>query len=230
MPVRVLLDHDAVHPRTQRTWPGIGVSLEKDPNEIRGTAGLLKDISRAYEDDDVLVVANANQVLLEPMEGLVGEMARCGGDVCLLAHGDGTPVGLMLVRVHTLRAVRDTGFTDFKEQWLPNLAKTHEVKVVTRPTATGMPVRTLEAYLDALTRLHTRGDAPVREDWLSTFAIKEPNAQVPASARVHDSVVLAGAQVGERAVIVRSVIAGGARIPAGAVVEDEVVGEGGTGA
>jgi NDP-sugar pyrophosphorylase family protein len=49
------------------------------------------------------------------------------------------------------------------------------------------------------------------EDWKSAFAIVEPGAMVSSSARIHDSVVLAGGVVESGAVVVRSLVAGTVR-------------------
>ena len=48
---------------------------------------------------------------------------------------------------------------------------------------------------------------PLAEDWRPSFAIAEAGAEVDQTARVHDSVVLAGGVVEAGAVVVRSVVA-----------------------
>lgn len=223
LPVRVMVDAMSPLPRSIPETGSLAMKVERDPRDYRGTAGILRDISAGYADADVLLVGNANQVMLEPLEGIARELMGTGADAAVLAHDGGTPVGMMLVRVRVLREVQVEGYRDFKEQWLPEVAKRHRVMVVRRGEPTGFPVRTLEGYVDALEHVHRpRGEAR-REDWVATFGIVEDGAVVASSARVHDSVVLSGARVGERAVVVRSVVGAGAVVAPGAVVVDEVV-------
>jgi hypothetical protein len=89
------------------------------------------------------------------------------------------------------------------------------VRVVQCRRPTGLPIRLLSDYVAALRALHqpVRGAStdPWAEDWKSTFAIVEPGATVSSSARIHDSVVLAGGIVEAGAVVVRSVVAGTVR-------------------
>jgi len=100
---------------------------------------------------------------------------------------------------------------------------------VHRGEPVGHPIRTASDYVAALRRYHravrfneTRRD-PFVEDWQPTFSIVEDGAQVHSTARVHDSVVLAGAKVGAGAVVVRSVVCPGAVIPRDAKALDELV-------
>jgi hypothetical protein len=118
-----------------------------------------------------------------------------------------------------------------KEQALPIIASSYDVRVVQCRRPTGLSIRTLSDYIAALRALHQpiRATAtdPWAEDWKSTFAIVEPGAAVSPSARIHDSVVLAGASVEAGAVVVRSVVAGTVRRDRKAV--DQCVGRSGKG-
>jgi hypothetical protein len=102
-----------------------------------------------------------------------------------------------------------------KEQALPVIASTYDVRVVQCRRPTGLSIRTLSDYIAAMRALYQpiRATAtdPWAEDWKSTFAIVEPGAAVSPSARIHDSVVLAGATVEAGAVVVRSVVEGTVR-------------------
>lgn len=240
LPVRVLIDAQALEPGTRSGRPQGGLVVERDRAELRGTGGILRDACEAYADEDFVLVANAHQLLLEPLAGLARDLAAPRADVTLAAHDDGAPVGMMLVRAGVTRSIRDRGFVDFKEQVLPRLAA--DVRVVARPRATAVAVRTLDGYIDAL-RAHHRRVAGLSalpdeflEDWVSTFSVIEPGAAVDPSARIHDAVVLAGARVEPGAVVVRSLVPGGARVRSGQTTSDEIVagtaterGEGGGG-
>src|SRR5262249_27225840 len=147
--------------------------------------------------------------------GLFDALADAGGDINLISHEDGTPVGLMLITCRALKGIKDRGFVDFKEQALPELAKRFDARVVSRPEATAKPVKGLSDYLTALWLSH-RAEAgygasadPFHEDWSETFGIVEPGAFADRSAMIHDSVVLSGARVGSGVTLVRSVVCPG---------------------
>lgn len=228
--LRVTVDQNAILPHAPAESEHVRVSVGHDPNDYRGTAGLIRDLSLKDPEDSYLLVANGNQILLEPLDELAHELSDRGGDIILTAHDDGAPAGVMLIRVGAIRGVRELGFMDFKEQVLPKLAQDFDVRVVHKPHATGLPVRNLDGYITALTAHHKRlagkpifDDEAGSEQWFSTFSIIEPGANVAASARVHDAVILDGAQVGADAVIVRSVVAGSASVRPGQLAADRVV-------
>lgn len=228
--LRVLVDRGSPLPEPPRSTQGLDVAVQQDSTGFRGTGGLLRDACVEYGDDDTILVANGNQIPVDPLVGVARELDDRGGDVALVAHEDGTPVGFFLMRVGVLRAVREMGYMDLKEQLLPHLAKKWDVRVAARSRAPALAMRTLDAYIRALTAYHRqaagspeRSEARDGECWFPTFSIVEDGARVAASARVHDSVVLRGATLGEGAVVVRSVVAEGAQVFAGAVVADAVV-------
>ena len=215
LPVRLLVDRQAIEPRSLSTVEATRCKVERDTSEYRGTGGLLANIAVDYADDDLILVGNAAQILLEPLPMLLLALRQTGGDFSLVAHEDGTPSGLMLVTCRTLRLIPNVGFVDMKEQALPAIAQRHDVRVLRCARPTGLTVRSLSDYVTALRALHRPLDEPLddltlAEHWESTFSIVEPGASVAPTARVQDSIVLAGATVEAGAVLVRSVIAGGA--------------------
>ena len=135
----------------------------------------------------------------------------------------------MLVTCKTLRAIADTGYVDMKEQALPQIALSYEVRVVRRRRPTGLPIRTLEDYIQALRLHHRRRQGkpfiadPLAEDWSPAFALVEPGATVDPTARVHDSVVLAGGVVEAGAVLVRSIVCPGEVVRRDKTVVDQFV-------
>jgi hypothetical protein len=102
-----------------------------------------------------------------------------------------------------------------KEQALPDIATRYDVRVLARRRPTGLPIRSLEDYIQALRYHHRRKSGtrvavePLAEDWNATFSLIEPGAQVDPASRVHDSVVLKDAVVEAGAVLVRSVVCPG---------------------
>jgi N-acetylglucosaminyldiphosphoundecaprenol N-acetyl-beta-D-mannosaminyltransferase len=210
LPVRVLVDAHAAEPRSAAAG-AYPCRVERDTSEYRGTGGLLASLASNYGDDDLILVGNATQILLDPLNQLLQDLHRTGGDVAIVSHRDGTPTGIMLVTCRTLRLIPNVGFVDMKEQALPAIAARYDVRVLQCRQRTGVPIRTLSDYVAALRALHRSDqkrfdDEALAEDWRSTFAIMEPGATVAASARLHDSVVLAGATIEAGAVLVRSLV------------------------
>jgi N-acetylglucosaminyldiphosphoundecaprenol N-acetyl-beta-D-mannosaminyltransferase len=212
LPVRLLVDPGGAEPRSV---PRDRYRMERDKSEYRGTGGLLANIAVDYDDDDMILVGNAAQVLLDPLPALWTRLHETRGVVGVVGHRDGEPSGLMLITCRALRLIPKTGFVDMKEQALPNIASKFDVRVLQCRRPTGLPIRSLSDYIAALRALHQPVSAaaidPWSEDWRSTFAIVEPGAVVSSSVRIHDSVVLAGANVDAGAVLVRSVVAGTVR-------------------
>ena len=212
LPVRVMVSQRSPEPASAEPRHYGRFRVERDLSEYRGTGGVLHDLAKDYADDDLVLVANAAQILFEPLAAIADALERTGGDVTVVSHEDGTPSGLMLVACKTLREIPETGYVDMKEQALPQVAERFDVRVLERRRPTGVPIRTLEDYIQAL-RYHHRRKAgkrasidPLSEDWNPTFALVEPGAQVDPTARVHDSVVLKDAVVEAGAVLVRSVV------------------------
>lgn len=212
LPVRLLVDPSAAEPQSV---PLDRFRMEQDKSEYRGTGGLLANIAVDYDDDDMLLVGNAAQVLLEPLPELWTSLHQTRGVIGVIGHREGEPSGLMLITCRALRLIPRTGFVDMKEQALPIIASKYDVRVLQCRHPTGLPIRSLSDYITAVRALYqpvrSAVTDPWAEDWKSTFAIVEPGAVVSSSARIHDSVVLAGGSVEMGAVVVRSVVAGTVR-------------------
>lgn len=233
IPVKVMVDQSAPMPTlfASRLPSEVtdAVELERDPLELRGTGGVLHDLSDHYGDDDVLLVASARQLLIEPLPSLVAAIASRGGDVNVVCHEDGIPSGIMLVRCACLRKIARIGYVDMKEQALPQIARDHSVGVLRRAWATGLPLRSLPEYVESV-RVHhriLRGQS-ITDDidasaWRSTFAVVEAGADVDPGARLHDAIVLRGARVEADTVVARSVVAGGGVVARGRIAVDEMV-------
>lgn len=224
LPVRVMVNHGAAAPTGVEGYMAktSGLRIERDASEYRGTGGVLRDLAEEYQDDDLLLVANAAQVLLGPLDNVVEALARRGGDVSVVSHQDGTPTGVMLVACRAVREIAAEGFVDMKEQALPRIARRFDVRVLNRPRPSGLPLRTLDDYVSALRYHHHRfhddyasGGSevdvtdPLAENFSAAFALVEPGGEVDPTARLHDAVVLSGGIVEAGAVLVRSVVCPG---------------------
>src|SRR5437016_5528312 len=84
-------------------------SVGCDLSEYRGTGGVLRELGADFADDDLLLVANAAQVLLDPLIAVATALDRKEGDFTLVSHSDGTPSGVMLLSCKTLRMIPETG-------------------------------------------------------------------------------------------------------------------------
>jgi|SRR5437899_2699943 len=227
VPVRVMIDKAA--PQPLHVGNGNALEIERDPFDFRGTGGVLRDLASQYCSDDYLLVANAAQVLCEPLADLAFALAAMGGDVSIVSHLDGTPSGLMLVRCGALGSIPKQGFVDMKEQALPAIAKEHRVTVLHRRHASAHPVRTLADYIAALRDHHRRRagkSAPTSafaENWESTFSIVEEGASVEPTTKLHDSVVLRDGRAEARSVAVQSIICPGGILKRNEVQIDSLI-------
>ena len=176
----------------------------------------------------MLLVGSGAQVLREPLRALLYELCEAGADVNLVAHADGAPSSLMLLRCKTLRRLSPVGFVDFKEQGLPCIAQKHRVGVIRKYRNSSLCIRHVSDYVRAL-MLHHRekrgaeARSVFREEWSAGFAITEPGSRVAPRARLHDAVVLGGGVVEDDAILVRSVVCPKGMVPRGRRVLDQLV-------
>jgi mannose-1-phosphate guanylyltransferase len=227
--VRVLANRTGPCPREPRSREGLVLSIEREPSELRGTGGILRDATVDYDDDDFILVVNATKV---PLGSLVDELEvleRVEGAVRIVAQLDGAPSGIMLVRCRALRQVPEVGFIDMKEQALPIIAESEPVVVTHHDAPTADPVRSLGDYIRALRAHHLKlreeyeEEDPFTEVWKPVFSVIEEGAKVDSSAVIHDGVVLGGGHVEAGATLVRSVVCPGGRVGRNSQAIDELV-------
>jgi len=226
LPVRVAIDRQSVVPRIPHGDSPVAITIERDEIGLRGTGGVLHDLSSEHDDKDYILVANAAQVLLQPLAPMVAELSAANADVAMISHAYGIPTSLMLIRCEVLRSIASIGFVDLKEQLLPKITPCRSVRVIHWPHPTGMPIQTLNGYIQSLRAIASDDkpmDTRLKEDWNSTFSIIENGAIVDPSAIVHDSVVLRGSRVDRNAVIIRSVVCQGAVVKRNSTVTDQLV-------
>ncbi len=227
--VRVTVDQTSHEPKTIDPRFAHMVRVERDQSSFRGTGGLIADVASDYQDDDLILVGNAHQVLLDPLWAIAAALDHKTGDFTLISHRDGTASGLMLLSCKTVRAISRIGYVDLKEQALPMIARSHDVRVVHCRQPTGLPLFTLADYIASLQQHARRRErrrartAPLNEDYNRHFAIIEEGATVAPDAYLHDAVVLRGATVGPGAAVIRSLICGTANVQHGKRVIDQLV-------
>jgi hypothetical protein len=235
--VRVAVNPGAAAPRTPPpSWlRRVEFIVERDASAYRGTAGVVRDFTRDYDDRDMVLVVTAGQVQREPLRDVFGALARCDEGVSLVPHAGGEFAGMFLLRCGRLRGIPEIGFVDMKEQAIPSTVDHEPLRVARRPAGSAFPLRTREEYLRALRALHAdageatqaRSAAPVEdpfaETWRSVFSIVEPGADVAEGAILQNSVVLAGGRVGERAVVADSIVCRDGVVAGGRCVVGEVI-------
>ena len=215
LPCRVVAARNTRLPELREQDRRAGITAEFDPAELRGTGGVLRDLAEAYADDDLLLVANAAQLLVEPLHAVAEQAAERAGDVTVVGDVDGTPASLLLVTCRALRDLPAVGFVDLKEQALPLMAKRYDVRVQRRSSPAGLPIRTPSCYLGALQAYHRiQAGEPARkpafgERWKCRFSVVEPGAAVAAGAQLHNSVVLRGGRVEANALVADSIVCAG---------------------
>ena len=232
--VRVLVGESNPLPAPTTRRDGPLVRIETDASSYRGTAGVLRDLSDGFSDEEYLLVGNASQC---PDEGQLLElvaMADPTDGVTLSTGSDGSPSGLLLVRCGALQQVPSVGYVDLKEQALPRIARTFGVRVLVNSRGCTRPIRDSSHYLDAVRSWHcfgrlagVRSESAYEERWRPAFSIVEPGADVAKGAALYDSVVLAGGVVGRGSKLIRSVVGPGGVVRRDRCVVDQLVAGGG---
>ncbi len=226
LPTRLVFNNNArrpelVSPAGVVPRPAGAFSIETDRSPHRGTGGLLHDLVDGYDPNSLVLVCTARQVMIDPLVAVVrtlaGRIAK-GADAAIIAHRDGTPAGVMMMRCSVLQAVKSVGYVDMKQQAFPELRERFDIRVVRSRRATGIPVFGAGSYIHAVGRYHAQRDGrgfeppplgiPLAEDFGCHFTLVEDGATVDPSAYLHDSVVLAGGVVEADASVVGSVVSG----------------------
>lgn len=218
---RIVVDQRSPLPHFRSAAGNVSVSVERDPEPLRGSGGVLHDVGRDYGDDDYLLVISGVQAPVTRLTTAVEMLADAGADVALAALRDGEDAGIQLIRCGCLRRISPFGYVDFKEMALAAIQQEFEVRGVEFDRPVGHTVRTAEKYLAALRYWHLEralgslSDTRLAEDCWPIFAIVEPGAVVASDAEVVESVVLRGGIVEAGASVVRSIVCPGQKVGAG---------------
>ena len=201
--VRVLIDGASLPPVAPfATAAGCDVIVRRDAGAYRGTGGVLKDACRGIAGDHYVLVMHAGQLMSERLALLVERLMDCGADLSFPVEPSGGAGGVFLIRAGCLSTLPDVGFVDFKEQAIPMIAKRHKVRVAELDSASSLPIRSLQDYLQAVRHWQVRQGGNSGNG----IAVVEKGAHVDESARLHDSVVLAGGRVGGGAILAESLV------------------------
>ena len=209
LPILLAIDEKAPEPDvTSVRGVGENVRVTRDSESSRGTAGILRDLSGDYDDDDHIIVVQASDLACEWSIEEADELVTRNADVVLSADRDLRPAGFTRVRCGLLRRVPSVGFVDLKEQFLARCATSADVHVLRSRGRQAGSLHSLSAYLTLVGMGSNPSDGSLATagTWRADRSIVEPSATVESTAILFDSVVLAGARVGSGAVVVRSLI------------------------
>ncbi len=231
LPIRVLLSPNAVEPTLAPADVRTPIQLSRDSEEFRGPGGALADVAAQFPDDALLLAVSGYQIPVDPVSLMVGRLFSSLQDGAILALEDGQPVTCFLLPCGSLRDVPSIGFVDLKEQVIPRMAESLDIRVVHWPKNGLQSVRTRQDYLAGLRLIYSleRREGPgstlgrPHEPWRPIFSIVEPGARVAEGVDLLDSVVLRGGVVDEGAVVVRSLVAEGGIVRAGRMVEGRII-------
>jgi len=195
---------------------GIEAHIVPDRDRFRGTAGILRDAAERLPDDARILVVSASEVVQSDLNSVFERLVAVDADVVLCRDSGGQPVGCWSIRAGNLRAVSPVGYSDFKEQVLPALAKTQKVKVVTisEKECVRHWLCDLPSYLHCIRSLAGFQSGPQ--------VLMEPGVSIASDALVVDAVLLRGATVESGAVVARSAVVSGVRVRPGQRVIDRV--------
>jgi hypothetical protein len=79
LPVRVMVDRNSPEPISSELKYFGSFRVERDRSDYRGTGGVLGDLAVEYDDDDLILVANASQVLIDPLVMLASTLEQKRG-------------------------------------------------------------------------------------------------------------------------------------------------------
>lgn len=151
--VQVLCDPRIPLPRESGPrGPGVRVALRRDSRAHRGTGGALRDAIDRFDADDeeLALVLPAAQFPSAALPPLIARALEVNADAVVICAGhDAPPVGF-IVRCGLLRAIRNAGYIDLKEQALAQFARTHDVCVIRAADVVAQHIATLEDYLQSL--------------------------------------------------------------------------------
>ncbi len=214
--------------------PRYEVITQEEPGSFRGPAGVLRDITGRYGDDDVLLVAEAARYIAGSLQQFINDWARIRPDVLIACQPGGEPAGLMLVRRGSLELVPNEGYMDVKEQWLPKVVRAG-LEVWTSETRDYRPysLRTREQFLgasavaagataSAVEPASVLGPPRVLGTGIDKSRVCE-TAQVAPGAVIADAIVMPGAVIGAGAIVVRSLVCPDAVVEPNAEVVDRIV-------
>lgn len=225
------LDEDVPLLREQLKSEAVGcpwirsVRVARDPNEWRGSAGVLRDLAgETVGDGECVLMLEGGCLPPVSLEPIVASL-EAGAIMAVGATDDLTPAGAIGCRVDVLSIVPDVGYCDLKEQVIPRLTRRGADVRAIRVSDELVRLRDLDSYLYAVTRIGSDSETDSSDQpWRGLgVCLVEDGATVDAGAILKQSVVLRGASIGAAAILNGCVAAAGASVGPGERVVDRII-------
>lgn len=203
-------------PRALPAPAGVAMRVIEETRRWRGAAGVVRDACEHTPSEvDILVLEGARWfgTALAP---IVEQHRRSESSATISKLPDDSPAGVYVLSSSTLKLIPAKGFMDLKEQFLARVMSTSRTAGVYGLNSPGSIA--LRTRADLLEASHAAGGRT------KGGSLVHPDAVVDPSAHVVDSVVMAGAHIGEGAILARSIALDGSRLPPWSEVTDAVVG------
>lgn len=203
-------------PREYRAPAGITMRVLEETRRWRGAAGVMRDACEHFLSDADILVLEGARWFGTPLVPLIEQHRRSSSSATVAQLPDDSPAGVYVLSSSTLSLIPTKGFMDFKEQFLARIMSTSGAAKVHGLKSPGSLA--LRTRADLLAASHAAGGRT------KGGSLVDPDAVVDPSAHVLDSVVMAGAHIGEGAILARSIALHGGRLLPWSEVTDAVVG------
>lgn len=220
--VRVIYGQANLPPSAPHAVPAhLRFSMQADHRQYRGPAGTVHDAVADLAPDATIMIAEGARFIAADLRQVVAQHHARAAEITVVCNADSTPAGIFFARRSTLDLVPRIGFMDLKEQWLTRAVATdRHVRVHRLAGNSSYELRTPAQFLAAANAARASIEASPED-------LSDPSgrngAEIAPGALVVDSVIMPGAVVGERCVVVRSIVCAGAHLEPGTMVVDGVV-------
>jgi len=213
-PIRVMHGVHGPSPWPRRNHHG-RLSIEREPQTLRGTAGMIADACRHLPRSASVLVLESSRLPMAPLDELLAAHHERTSAVTLAVNASGAPAGAYVIAMRALAGMPPAGYVDLKEQWLSRLVVDGEDVRTHRWSTGSLPaLRTRSGLLDGVRLLAgSTGDSTLR----CVGSIVEDGATV------QDSIIMPEAHVGAGAVVVRSVVTPRSVVKSGVEIADAVL-------
>lgn len=183
-------------------WP-MPVQIVTDPEPCRGTAGVLRDLTRDLPCSVPVVAIEASALPPRSLDHMV-DLSADDESLVVGVDEQAAPAGVFTVRAATLDGVPRIGFCDFKEQFVTSFVRNGGNAIASVVTRRTHRLRNRESYIAAVSAMARRVGG--RDEVDHRASVIAESAEVDPGAIVVNSVIMAGAVVEAGAVVARSVV------------------------
>ena len=195
----------------------LSIEVIEESASWRGSAGIIMDVTDDVAADEPIFALEVGCLppkdllpVLETLDGPSDDQLM----LVIAADPDATPSGVSAMKKAALDHVNKVGFSDLKEQLIPAINKAGGKVGLCELDETAIRIRDRESYLGAIqqaqqvvTNQTTKSNAKQDQAWRSLGVnLIGKGVCIGSGAIIHDSIILPGANIADRALISRSVI------------------------